>query len=129
MSAGRRHLVCPYGCQPGRFELIGGAVYVDSRGVYLSHEERLASFRCEVCGSVAIDLAAAAAARARDTGAAALASVICPSCQTRLLPPEDLDPASHLECPGCGAEFSFEEGSQHLLGSFSETEEEEEEEP
>lgn len=127
MTTGRRHLVCPYGCQPGRFELIGGAVYVDSEGRYLSHDGRMASYRCEICGSVAIDLAAAAAARLRDTGAAAAATVICPSCQVRLLPPEDLDPTSQLECPGCGAVFSFEEGSQHLLGSFSEPEVDEEE--
>ncbi len=128
MTAGKRHLVCPNGCQPGRFELIGGAVYVDSRGIYLSHEQRLASFRCEVCGSVAIDLAAAATARARDGGVATPATVLCPACQTRLLPPDDLDPSSQLECPGCGSIFSFEEGSEHLLGTFSEVEAEAEDE-
>ncbi len=127
MTAGRRHLVCPYGCQPGRFELIGGAVFVDPQGRYLSHEDRLASFRCEICGSVAIDLAAAAAARARDLGAAAMATVVCPSCQARLLPPDDPDPSSQLECPACGSVFSFEEGSEHLLGAFSEPEEDPEE--
>jgi ribosomal protein S27E len=120
VTAGKRHLVCPYGCQPGRFELIGGAVFVDPRGLYLSHEERLASFRCESCGSVAVDLAEAAAARARESGSAGQLTVTCPACGTRLLPPLEMDPGSQLECPNCGAVFSFEEGSQHLLGNFSE---------
>ncbi|HVD02548.1 MAG TPA: hypothetical protein VNF75_00150 [Candidatus Dormibacteraeota bacterium] len=127
MTAGKRHLVCPYGCQPGRFELIGGAVYVDSRGSYLSHEERLASFRCDSCGAVAVDLAAAAAARARDGSTAQEATLKCPACGARLLPPNDLEPTSQLECPGCATVFSVEEGSPHLLGDFSEDPEELEE--
>jgi predicted RNA-binding Zn-ribbon protein involved in translation (DUF1610 family) len=124
VTAGKRHLVCPYGCQPQRFELIGGAVFVDQRGLYLNHEERLASFRCESCGAVAIDLADAAAARARESGSAGQITVTCPACGTRLLPPDELDPGAQLECPSCGAIFSFEEGSQHLLGSFSDGSEE-----
>lgn len=126
MSAGKRHLVCPYGCQPGRFELIGGAVFVDARGSYLSHEERLASFRCDLCGAVAVDLAAVAAARSRDGSVAQEATLTCPGCGDRLLPPTDLEPSAQLECPGCATQFSVEEGSTHLLGDFSDDPEESE---
>lgn len=119
-SAARRHLVCPSGCRGGRFEVLGAPVYVDESGRYLSHQDRGATFRCAECQAVAIDLAAAAKAMARETGYAASQTLRCPACGTELLPPEDHDPAADLECPACGHIFSWEEGSPSLLGQFSE---------
>ena len=127
MTAGRRNLVCPYGCQPGRFELLGGAVFVDPRGSYLSHEDRVASFRCDSCGAVAMDLAAAAAAQIREQVTAPTSSLVCPACGTKLLLPEDHDPGAQLECPSCATIFSLEEGRPHLMGEFTEEVDEPEE--
>lgn len=95
-------------------------MYVDSTGRYLDHRDRAATFRCAECSAVAIDLAAAASARARDTGYAEAASLRCPACSARLLPPQDHDPGAELECPSCASIFSWEEGSPSLLGDFSE---------
>jgi len=119
-SGARRHLVCPSGCREGKFEILGAPVLVDSSGRYLSHQDKVATFRCAECQVVAIDLAAAASARARDTGYAPPPSLQCPACGSRLLAPEDHDPALDLECPECGAVFTWDEGSPSLLGSFSE---------
>ena len=116
----RRHLVCPSGCRGGRFELLGAAVFVDESGHYLEHRDGEAAFRCAECAAIAIDLAAAARARARDTGYAPPATLRCPACSASLRPPEDHEPGADLECPGCGAIFSWEEGSPSLLGNFSE---------
>jgi predicted RNA-binding Zn-ribbon protein involved in translation (DUF1610 family) len=104
----------------GKFEILGAPVFVDSGGRYLSHQDKVATFRCAECQAVAIDLAAAASARARDTGYAPTPSLRCPACTASLLAPEDHDPGAELECPGCGAIFSWEEGSPSLLGLFSE---------
>ena len=93
---------------------------MDTSGHYVTHQDRVATFRCTECQSVAIDLAAAASARARDTGYAPSPSLRCPACSAQLLPPEDHDPGAELECPSCGAIFSWEEGSPSLLGNFSE---------
>lgn len=93
---------------------------MDSGGRYLDHRDREATFRCAECAAIAIDLAAAASARARDTGYAPSPSLRCPVCSAQLLPPEDHDPGAELECPSCGAIFSWEEGSPSLLGQFSE---------
>jgi endogenous inhibitor of DNA gyrase (YacG/DUF329 family) len=93
---------------------------VDSNGRYVSHQDRVATFRCAECQSVAIDLAAAASAAARDSRYAPPPTLRCPACGTSLLSPEDHDPGADLECPDCGAIFSWEEGSPSLLGSFSE---------
>lgn len=95
-------------------------MFVDVSGRYLSHQDRAATFRCAECQAVAIDLAAAATARARDTGYAPPSSLRCPACGSSLLAPEDHDPALDMECPQCGAIFTWEEGSPSLLGSFSE---------
>lgn len=92
---------------------------MDSSGRYLSHRDREASFRCAECQAVGIDLAAAASARARDTGDSPLPILRCPACGDDLLAPEDHDEGADLECPGCGAIFSWDEGSPSLLGSFS----------
>jgi uncharacterized protein YbaR (Trm112 family) len=124
VTAGRRHLVCPYGCQPGRFELLGGAVFVDSKGSYLSHEDKVASFRCDSCGAVAMDLAAAAAAQVREQHAAPTDTLTCPACSSTLLLPDDHNAAAQLECPDCGTLFSLEEGRPHLMGEFTENVEE-----
>jgi predicted RNA-binding Zn-ribbon protein involved in translation (DUF1610 family) len=114
-----RHLICPSGCRDGRFEILGGPVFVDSSGRYLSHQDRVATFRCAECQAVAIDLAAAASAAARDTRYAPAPTLRCPACGSSLLSPEDHDPGADLECPDCGAIFSWEEGSPSLLGNFS----------
>ncbi|HEY6539007.1 MAG TPA: hypothetical protein VI138_08235 [Candidatus Dormibacteraeota bacterium] len=119
MAPRGRHLVCPSGCQGGRFEILGAPVFVDSTGRYLGHQDKVATFRCTECQSVAIDLAAAAAARARDAGDAPPPTLRCPACGASLLAPEDHDPGADLECPACAAIFSWEEGSPSLLGNFS----------
>jgi hypothetical protein len=116
----RRHLVCPSGCRAGQFEILGAPVLVDSSGRYLSHNDRVATFRCTECQSVAIDLAAAASAVARDSRYAPAPTLRCPTCSEILLTPEDHDPGADLECPNCGGIFSWEEGSPSLLGNFSE---------
>ena len=120
MAVGKRQLVCPHGCQPARFELLGGAVFVDARGSYLEHQDKLASFRCASCAAVALDLAAAAAAMARENRNAPAATLTCPACGVVLLPPDDYAAGAEMECPECGGVFSLEEGSPHLLGGFSE---------
>ncbi|MGH7667252.1 MAG: hypothetical protein ACREN1_08100 [Candidatus Dormibacteria bacterium] len=94
-------------------------MYVDAAGRYLSHQDQAASFRCAECQAVAIDLAAAARARARDTGYAPEPVLSCPACGDQLLAPEERDDTSDLECPGCGAIFSWDEGSASVLGRFS----------
>jgi predicted RNA-binding Zn-ribbon protein involved in translation (DUF1610 family) len=104
----------------GKFEILGAPVFVDSSGRYLNHQDKVATFRCAECQTVAIDLAAAASARARDTGYAPPPTLRCPACGSSLLSPEDHDPLLDLECPDCGAVFSWDEGSPSLLGSFSE---------
>ncbi|HVC39158.1 MAG TPA: hypothetical protein VNH20_04170 [Candidatus Dormibacteraeota bacterium] len=115
-----RHLVCPSGCRGGRFEILGAPVFVDTSGRYLDHRDRQASFRCAECQAVAIDLAAAASARARDTGDPPPPTLRCPACGDTLLAPEERDEAVDLECPECGATFSWDEGRPSLLGTFSE---------
>ncbi len=122
MASGQRHLVCPSGCRGGRFEILGAPVLVDRTGRYLEHSDREATFRCAECQAVAVDLAAAASARARDSRDAQAFTLTCPGCGERLLPPADHDPGSDLECPGCGLIFSWEEGSRSLLGQYSEEE-------
>lgn len=116
----RRHLVCPSGCRGERFEILGAPVFVDSSGRYLTHQDRVATFRCSECQSIAIDLAAAASAAARDSRYAPPPTLRCPACGSSLLSPEDHDPGADLECPDCGALFTWEEGSPSLLGQFSE---------
>ncbi|MGH7609463.1 MAG: hypothetical protein ACREOD_05920 [Candidatus Dormibacteria bacterium] len=127
MSPGaRRQLTCPSGCQSGRFELLGALVLVDRRGDCLGHRDGRASFRCAECQSLAVDLAAAARAAAREQGGTPAPRLRCPECGARLLAPEERDPLGALECPACGARFSWEEGQPSLLGEFSEPEEDEE---
>ncbi|NNM98103.1 MAG: hypothetical protein HKL89_10960 [Candidatus Dormibacteraeota bacterium] len=126
MATAKRQLVCPYGCRPARFELLGGAVFVDSSGSYLDHQDKLAAFRCASCGAVALDLASAAAAMARESRYAPDISITCPACGAVLLPPGDYEVGAEMECPECASVFSMEEGSPHLLGDFSADEDESE---
>ncbi|MGH7639595.1 MAG: hypothetical protein ACREN7_08055 [Candidatus Dormibacteria bacterium] len=117
---GRRHLVCPSGCPSQRFELVGGPVFVDSAGTYVSHDDRAASFRCGECQALAIDLVAAARAQAREGRYSAEATLTCPACGTSLLAPETGDESADLECPECAAMFSWDEGRASVLGRFTE---------
>ncbi|HVA21482.1 MAG TPA: IBR domain-containing protein [Candidatus Micrarchaeia archaeon] len=115
--AGSRQLVCPHGCRPARFELIGGAVFVDAAGAYAGHRDGRASFRCEVCQTVAIDLRAAQRAMRRERRQADPEALRCPGCGGWLLAPEDDPAAVVMECPTCGTRFEREEGMPSLGGT------------
>ncbi len=91
-----------------------------SRGSYLEHQDKVASFRCAGCGAVALDLAAAATAMARERRSAPATTVTGPACGAVLLPPDDYDAGAEMECPEREGVFSLEEGSPHLLGGSSE---------
>jgi DNA-directed RNA polymerase subunit RPC12/RpoP len=110
-----RDLQCPNGCSPARFEALNAPLFVDSRGRYLDHDTRHATYVCATCASVAIDVAAAAREMARDRSAAPL-TLICPACAAEMLPPEDDPLATHVECPACGVQFAIEEGLPRLHG-------------
>lgn len=118
-----RHLVCPNSCPGGNFELLGGRVLVDSRGTCIRHEDRVASFRCALCGSVALDLAAAEQLLRREAPPPG-EELTCPSCATVLLAPPGVEALEWVECPDCGSVFSPDEGRAHLLGSPGRREEE-----
>ncbi len=113
--ATRRDLWCPAQCPEGRFEALNAPLYVGRDGRYLTHDATRATYVCAVCGSVAIDLAAAARAM-REQDAPATATLTCPGCGTVMLPPEDDPMASLVECPECGQRFSPEEGTLRLHG-------------
>ncbi len=122
--AAPRHLVCPSSCPGGRFELLGGRVVVDSTGACLQHDDRVASFRCLLCGAVAFDLAAAEKLLRRQAPTEAEEELTCPSCGSVLLAPPGVDAAVEVQCPDCGAVFSPDEGRERLLGAHSRDEEE-----
>ncbi len=122
--AGSRQLVCPHGCRPQRFELVGGVVFVDPAGAYASHQDGRASFRCEVCQTVAIDLRAAARAMQRERRTSDPEALRCPGCGGWLLAPEDDPLAAVMECPACATRFEREEGMPHLGGSGTGADEE-----
>ncbi len=115
--AGPRQLVCPHGCRPDRFELIGGVVFVDATGACAGHRDRQATFRCAVCQGVAVDLHQAARAMRRERRGAEPEALRCPGCGAWLLAPEDDPLAAVLECPTCGMRFGREEGMPSLAGS------------
>lgn len=119
-----RHLVCPNSCPGGTFELLGGRVLVDSAGRCLRHEVEVASFACALCGSVALDLAAAERALRRAVPAPLEEELTCPGCGVTLLAPTGVDAATDLQCPDCGLFFAPEEGRSRLLGSSTPPEEE-----
>ncbi len=112
----RLELQCPAGCTDGRFEALNAPLVVDRTGRYLEHDPRAATYVCERCQSVAVDLAGAAREmHARDEGAAQV--LVCPACGLEMLPPEDDPLADVLECPACEARFSLDEGMSRLLGN------------
>jgi hypothetical protein len=108
-------LRCPNGCDDGRFEALNAPLIVDRAGRYLGHEAGAATYLCERCQSVAIDLAAAAREmqRREESGPQTLK---CPGCGLEMLPPEDDPFAILLECPSCETRFSGEEGMTRLHG-------------
>ena|SRR2546421_4363975 len=112
----RRDLRCPNGCTEGRFEALNAALIVDSRGTYVGHDARVATYVCTTCQSVAVDVAAAAREMLRDTVATAPSTLVCPACSSEMLPPEDDPLADLLECPACGARFAVDEGMPRLHG-------------
>lgn len=109
-----RHLACPNGCPGGRFELLGGHVTVDAEGRCLGHGDRTATFACELCGSVAVDLSQVAR-ELREPPLASVEELVCPACGARLLAPDDPEPGQ-LQCPDCEALFFAEEGRFNVLG-------------
>lgn len=111
-----RMLTCPAGCAAHRFEALNAPLFVDSAGRYMDHEASQAAYVCAECGSVAIDLAAArreAQSRGRE---AEPSTLVCPGCDTEMLPPEDDPEAALVECPVCGTRFSLDEGRPRLHG-------------
>ena len=94
---------------------MNGALIVDSRGEYVSHDARAATYVCATCQSVAVDVAAAAREMLRDRTTVP-STLVCPSCSAEMLPPDDEPLADLLECPACGVYFSVDEGMPRLHG-------------
>ena len=111
-----RQLACPTGCVDGRFEALNAPMMVDRNGRYLSHDASMATYVCNVCRMVAIDVAAAGRAMRTD-GPAPLTTLTCPACGVVMLPPEDDEMAVVVECPACEARFAVEEGMPRLHGA------------
>lgn len=88
-------------------------MFVDRGGRYAGHDDSRATYVCAVCQSVAIDVAAAAR-EMRRTSDERVVTLTCPSCEMRMLPPEDDPLASLIECPACETRFEVEEGTPHL---------------
>lgn len=116
MRPGR--LACPNHCEGGRFEALNAPLIVDSTGGYLGHDSSRATYVCAVCQSVAVDIAAVAREMQR-RGAEQVATLVCPGCGMRLLPPEDDPLAAVVECPACETRFGVEEGMPRLHGQSS----------
>lgn len=111
----RRDLYCPNRCPDGTFEALNAPLIVGRDGAYIRHDDAAATYRCTSCGSIAVDLWAAAREMRHDR-AADLGTLTCPSCGTLMLPPVDDPLAPMLECPACGAQFAVEEGMPRLHG-------------
>ena len=108
-----RQLACINRCEGGRFEALNAPLYVDAAGRYLDHDASRATYVCAVCGSVALDVAAARREMlVEDTPVQP--TLTCPACGTQMLPPEDDPLAALLECPMCGQRFTIDEGSTRL---------------
>lgn len=87
---------------------------VDSEGRCLGHDDRTATFACELCASVAVDLGQVAR-QLREPPLARAEELVCPGCGLRLLAPDD--PAlGQLQCPECETLFFAEEGRPDVLG-------------
>ena len=115
MSPRRRDLYCPNGCPEGTFEALNAPLVVGRDARYISHDDRVATYRCTTCSSVAVDLWAAAREMQHDRTAQPL-TLTCPACSTMMLPPVDDPLATVVECPECGQHFSIEEGMPRLHG-------------
>jgi uncharacterized CHY-type Zn-finger protein len=114
-------LRCPNGCDLGRFEALNAPLYVDERRRYLGHDDSRATFVCAQCQAVAVDIAEVAAAMRRDAEAEPQV-LVCPHCQTEMLPPLDDELAPFVECPTCETRFAIEEGMPHLHGGHGTSE-------
>src|SRR5579872_1558155 len=111
-------LQCPNGCAERRFEALNAPLYVDSAGRYLRHGTKGATYVCATCQSVALDVNAVGQLMRKDQDAPPLV-LVCPTCQTQMLPPED--PLSgYVECPACETAFAIEEGLTQLHGTSAE---------
>lgn len=108
-------LQCINGCGSDRFEALNAPVFVDAAGNLVQLDASRATYICAACGGVALDVAAAAREMEQREGIEPQA-LICPSCGTEMLLPEDDPFAELLECPVCGQRFSSDEGRERLLG-------------
>lgn len=115
MGPGRGDLRCPNGCDVDRFEALNAPLHVDARRRYLDHDDSQATFVCAQCQAVAIDIAEVAVAMRRDAEVEPPV-LVCPHCQTEMLPPSDDALAAFVECPICETRFAIEEGMPHLHG-------------
>lgn len=113
--AQRRRLQCINGCDADRFEALNAPVFVDGGGHLVEFDATRATFVCAMCGSVALDIAAAAR-QMSEQEEAEVQPITCPSCGTEMLPPEDDPLAELVECPMCGQRFTTDEGRRGLLG-------------
>jgi DNA-directed RNA polymerase subunit RPC12/RpoP len=96
-------LACPNNCPEGRFEALNAPMFVDRTGGYAGHDSTRATYVCAVCQSVAVDVDR-------------VVTLTCPSCDLRMLPPEDDPLAAVIECPACETRFEVEEGMPRLHG-------------
>jgi DNA-directed RNA polymerase subunit RPC12/RpoP len=120
--ARRRDLYCPTGCPGGTFEALNAPLIVGRDGAYIRHDDSAATYRCTSCGSIAVDLWAAAREMRHDR-VAEPQTLTCPACGTLMLPPIDDPLATVVECPACGQQFTVEEGMPRLHGGGSAEEE------
>jgi uncharacterized Zn finger protein len=111
----RRDLQCPNGCPDGTFEALNTPLIVDRSGAYVRHDDSAATYRCTSCGSIAVDLWAAAREMRHDRMPEP-ATLTCPACGTLMLPPIDDPLATLVECPACGQRFAVDEGMSRLHG-------------
>jgi DNA-directed RNA polymerase subunit RPC12/RpoP len=116
MMRGYTQLQCPNGCTAGRFEALNAPLIVDRQGRYLTHDATQATYVCETCQSVAIDLVGAARQMVRDGELedGGEHTLTCPACGMEMLPPEDDPFATMVECPDCGTRFQVDEGVTRL---------------
>lgn len=119
------HLICSAGCTGSSFTAIDPVVTVAQDGTVERCDTAHCTFVCSLCQAPALDLVQAGKAMQEHNLPHLL---LCPSCETELLPPEDPSgrtgpeaSASVIVCPACGAEFSVEEASPRLaMDSFEE---------
>ncbi len=115
MPSRHGELRCPNGCDLDRFEALNAPLYVNAQRHYLEHDDRQATFVCAQCQAIAVDIATVAEAMRRDAEAEPQV-LVCPHCQTEMLPPSEDELAPFVECPICETRFAIEEGMPHLHG-------------